>query len=137
MANKEVDKLEYQKRVHQISLLMNSKPTPFIIEFIIQKWGIKKAQAYNYIKAARKEWQKHFLNVKKNGMGYHLNKRKEIRSKAIDAGDYRLALDADKDEAKLMGIYPAEKMEVTKKVIQLGKKKKEKGKEEDKNEEKE
>jgi len=36
---------------------------------------------------------------------------KEIRDLALGADDYKTALEVDKDEAKLLGIYPANKIE--------------------------
>ena len=42
----------------------------------------------------------------------------------MNDGDVRLAFDIAKEEAKLMGVYPAEKHEETHKVILLGKKEK-------------
>ncbi len=45
-------------------------------------------------------------------------------------GDYKLAFDIAREEAKIMGIYPAEKHEEIRKVILLGKKEKPEDKEE-------
>lgn len=120
---KKADKLEKEIRVYQISLLLTRKPIKYIVEYVRQKWGIEKAQTYRYIRLARKEWDKYFSQVKKWGMAYHINKRKELRDKAIEAGDYRLALEIDRDEAKLLGVYPAEKHKIdeTKKIIVIGK----------------
>jgi len=114
------DNIEIQKRIYQVGLMLFRKPKKIIVEFIGKTWDIEKSQAYNYIRLATKEWQKYFTNVKRWGMGYHLAKRREIRDKAMEDKDYRIVLDADKDEAKLMGIYPAEKLEVKEEYIVIG-----------------
>ena len=81
------------------------------MHYIAQNWGLEKRQAFEYIKLAREEWRKHFTDVKRWGLGYHLAKRREIRNRAISNGDYKLALEADKDEARLLGLY-VEKSEI-------------------------
>ena len=125
--NKEnrVDSIEKEKRIYQISLLLRRKPMSFIVEFMRQNWGLEKAQAYRYIASARKEWQKYYANIKSSGIGYHIAQVRDLKDKAFANEDIRLALDITKEEAKLMGIYPAEKHEITeRKVIVIGKKEK-------------
>ena len=117
------DSIEKEKRIYQISLLLRRKPMSFIVEFMRQNWGLEKAQAYRYIASARKEWQKYYANIKSSGIGYHIAQVRDLKDKAFANEDIRLALDITKEEAKLMGIYPAEKHEITEgKVIVLGKK---------------
>ena len=58
-------------------------------------------------------------------MAYHVAQIRDLKDKAYTEDDMRLVLDITKEEAKLMGIYPAEKYEETRKVIILGKKEKE------------
>jgi len=112
VANNEADKIEKEKRIYQVSLLLRRKPTKYIIEFMIQKWGIKKAQAYRYIKLAREEWKKYFTNLKHAGISYHIAQMRDMKDNAITVNDYRLMFDIAKEEAKLMGIYPSEKHDV-------------------------
>ena len=126
-----IDQVEKEKRVYQVSLLLRRKPLSFIIEYIRKNWGLEKAQAYNYIKLARNEWKKYFTNLKHAGVSYHVTQMRDLKDQAFIEKDTRLVLDIAKEEAKLMGIYPAEKHEETRKVIILGKKEKEKGDEED------
>ena len=120
-----VDSVEKEKRIYQISLLLTRKPKPFIREYMKQNWNLKRTQIYRYIKLAEKEWEKYYTDFKRYGMGYYFAKRREVRDKAMEDKDYRLVLETDKDEAKLAGIYPAEKHEITeRKVIVIGKKEK-------------
>ena len=119
-----IDQVEKEKRVYQVSLLLRRKPLSFIIEYIRKNWGLEKAQAYNYIKLARNEWKKYFTNLKHAGVSYHVTQMRDLKDQAFIEKDTRLVLDIAKEEAKLMGIYPAEKHEETRKVIILGKKEK-------------
>lgn len=80
MAGKRIDEAEKEKRIHQISLMLRKKSVSFIMEYIKLTWGIKRSQAFRYIKSARKEWEKYFKNLKRSGMDYHLRRlRKEDR----------------------------------------------------------
>jgi len=132
--------VETQKRIYQISLLLRRKPISFIIEFMRKEWGLEKAQAYRYIASARKEWQKYFTNLKHAGISYHITQLRDLKDQAysrkvfigrgdnkeaITIADLGLVFEITKEEAKLMGIYPAEKhdIELTKKIIIIGKKK--------------
>lgn len=136
-----IDQVEKQKRVYQISLLLRRKSMPFIVQFIAQNWGLGKRQAYNYIALAKKEWRKYFEKFQGNGIVYHIAKLRDLNDMAhsrkvvvgtvdkkqvIQVPDLDLILDIAKEEAKLMGIYPAEKhkIEETKKYIFIGAKEK-------------
>jgi len=107
-----ISQVEMEKRVYQVSLLLRRKPTSFIIEYMIKTWGIERAQAYRYIKLARKEWQKYFEKLKGDGIAYHVTQNRDLKDKAMTDGDYKLAFDIAKEEAKLMGVYPAEKKDI-------------------------
>jgi hypothetical protein len=132
-----IDKVEKQKRIYQISLLLRRKPMSFILQFIAQNWGLEKRQAYNYIELARKEWEKYFAHLKGSGMSYHIAQLRDLKDQAysrkaiigrgdnketVTIADLGLVFEITKEEAKLMGIYPAEKhkIEEEKKVIVIG-----------------
>ena len=120
----EADKVEKEKRIYQISLMLRRKPISFICQYVAQNWGLDKRQAYRYIAEARKEWQKYFEKLKGDGIKYHIAQVRDLKDIAFNDKDTRLVLDIAKEEAKLMGIYPAEKhdIELTKKIIIIGKK---------------
>jgi hypothetical protein len=104
-----VDKVTKAKRIYEISLLLRRKPVSYILEYIKQNYKLERGQAYNYIKAAREEWKKYFEKLKGDGITYHITQFRDLKDKALDLSDYKLAFDIAKEEAKLMGIYPAEK----------------------------
>ena len=103
-----IDKIEKQKRTYEISLLLRKKSVNYILQFVAQNWGLRKRQAYNYIRLAREEWKKYFAKLKIDGMSYHVAQLRDLKDNAHDKEDYRLIFDIAKEEAKLMGIYPAE-----------------------------
>ena len=119
-----IDKVEKQKRVYQISLMLRRKPRSFIVEFMRQNWKIERAQAYRYIRLARKEWRKYFEKLEGDGISYHISQFRDIKDQAyskkvvigkgddkqvINVADLGLVFEIAKEEAKLMGIYPVEK----------------------------
>lgn len=123
---KQVNKIEYQERIHKISLLLRRKPMKFIMEFMMKEWDIKKAQAYRYIASARKEWKKYFSHLQGSGMSYHVAQLRDLKDQAYNKkvvigkgenkntvviSDLGLVFEITKEEAKLMGIYPASKIE--------------------------
>jgi len=120
-----IDQVEKEKRIYQISLMLRRKPVSFIVQYGAKTWGLEKRQIYKYIKAARKEWAKYFEKLKGDGIKYHIAQARDLKDQAFAEKDTRLVLDIAKEEAKLMGIYPAEKHEEIRKVIVLGKKEKE------------
>jgi len=122
-----IDKVEKQKRIYQISLMLRRKPINFIIDFMRQNWSIERAQAYRYIKLAKKEWEKYFSQVKRCGKSYYVAQLRDLKDQAysrkvtigrgnnkeaITIADLGLVFEITKEEAKLMGIYPSEKQDI-------------------------
>jgi len=122
-----VDQVEMEKRVYQVSLLLRRKPVSFIVQTISAKWNITDRQARNYIRLARKEWQKYFEKLKHDGMSYHVAQLRDLKDQAysrkvvigkgenkgtVVIADLGLVFEITKEEAKLMGIYPSEKHEI-------------------------
>lgn len=121
-----VGDIEKQRRVYQVSLMLRRKPVSFILEYIRENWGLENAQGYNYIRLAREEWQKYFAKLKQDGMGYHAAQLRDLKDQAyskkvvtgtgsnkktVTIADLGLVFEITKEEAKLMGIYPKEKVE--------------------------
>lgn len=122
--NNKVDQKEKQERIYKVGLMLRRKSMPFILEYIGKNWGLEKSEAYNYIRSARKEWQKYFKNLKRAGMSYHVAQLRDLKDQAyskkvvigkgddkqvITVADLGLVFEITKEEAKLMGIYPAER----------------------------
>lgn len=104
MVGKRSDKVEKERRIYQVSLLLRRRSISFIVQFIAQEWGLEKRQAFNYIKLAKEEWARYFANMKSSGIGYHISQMREIKDTAYRENDLRLVFDVAKEEAKLMGM---------------------------------
>lgn len=122
--NNKVDATEKEKRIYQVSLMLRRKSRPFILRYIKENWGLETAQADNYIRAAKREWKKYFAHLKGSGMSYHVTQLRDLKDQAyskkvvigrgdnkeiVTIADLGLIFEITKEEAKLMGIYPAEK----------------------------
>lgn len=107
-----VTKVEKEKRVYQVSLMLRRKPVSYIKQYMAKNWELRPRQCDRYIQLARKEWEKYFSQVKKCGKSYYIAKLRDLTDKAYSMNDLRLILDIAKEEARLMGIYPSEKHEV-------------------------
>jgi len=136
---KKAEMVEVEQRIYQVGLMLRRKPVSFIVDYCKKTWNIERGQANKYIKKARGEWAKYFEKLKGDGLKYHIAQIRDLKDMAyskkvvvgtvdnkqvIQVADLNLILDITKEEAKLMGIYPAEKHEEIRKVIVLGKKEK-------------
>ena len=136
---KKSEMVEVEQRIYQVGLMLRRKPVSFIVDYCKKTWNIERGQANKYIKKAREEWKKYFEKLKGDGLKYHIAQIRDLKDMAyskkvvvgtvdnkqvIQVADLNLILDITKEEAKLMGIYPAEKHEEIRKVIVLGKKEK-------------
>ena len=124
---KKADMIEVKKRIYQVGLMLRRKSVSFILQFCADNWNIENRQARNYIRKARKEWKKYFEKLEGDGISYHIAQFRDIKDKAYDQkvvigrGDDKqvievpnlgLIFEISKEEAKLMGIYPAEKHKI-------------------------
>lgn len=83
-----------------------------IVEYLEDKWGIKKSQAYNYIKAARLKMGEIFKQVNYEPLKDSVMLMENMLQKAIGSGDNKLALDILKEMNKVNQLY-VEKLDVT------------------------
>ena len=130
-----LNKIEMENKVAIISKQLLSELT--YQEICLQaseNWGISSRQVTRYIKHCYDLWHKDFEKKRKRNLDYHLAKRADLYKQAYSKKQWNICLEIIRDEAKLAGIYPAEKHVITeRKVIILGKKE-EKDKEEKGNE---
>jgi len=103
--NNKIDAIEKEKRIYQVGLLIPRKPTKFILDYIRLSWSIERAQAFNYIRLAKKEWNKYFTELERCGKAYYFAKFRHLYDKALGDNDTRLALDVTDKEIKLSGLY--------------------------------
>jgi len=124
---KKADALEVDKRTYFISLMLRRKSIPFILQYASENWKIGDRQTRTYIRRARKEWKKYSEKLKAGARAYSLAKLRDLNDMAHDkkvvvgtvdnkqiknVEDLNLILDIVKEEAKILGIYPAEKHKI-------------------------
>jgi hypothetical protein len=78
-----------------------------------QNWGVSDRQLWNYIAAADRLMKERFDAKAEHLLARHLLQRRQLYAHAMGAGDFRTALAVLQDEAKLEGLYPATKAELT------------------------
>lgn len=80
-----------------------------IVRFSAENWKITSRQVDDYIAAARKSIREATTAARDELVAEHIEIRRELRRRMIADDDYRGALTAAQDEAKLLDLYPAAK----------------------------
>ena len=109
-----VDSYTAEIRVDAVRLLLlkGQEDTPRLVQDIANKFGVNTRQAYNYIAKAKKQIEDVGAIDRAYRLSEHIALRRDLRRRARDDGDLRMELAAAQDEAKLLGLYPAERHEV-------------------------
>jgi hypothetical protein len=78
-----------------------------------RNWGVSDTQLRRYIAMADALCKERFDARADHLLARHLLQRRQLYAHAVAAGDYGTATRVLQDEAKLEGLYPAEKRELT------------------------
>jgi len=109
---KKSDKATFEQRVTVvIGLIIHGVAHRRIVPNIAETWGIEHRQARNYVRAARRQISALAEQKRKTMLADMIVRHDDLREKGYAGGDHRLVLDVDKEDAKLLGLYPAEKHE--------------------------
>lgn len=76
-------------------------------------WGLSKSSVRRLQGKALAMMKRHTETRADRVLARHLQQRRFLYARAIEAGDINAALAVAKDEAKLFGIYPSDKIEMT------------------------
>jgi hypothetical protein len=102
------------KRVDMIEgFILSGTRRAEILEFTRVHWGLAEAQTDNYIAEATALIKAEANKTREESFAEHIEFRRQIRKRAMGEGDLRVALESARDEAKLRGLYPSEKHELT------------------------
>ena len=101
-------KAEVSQRVSQVAQLRASGAEIQQIAEYAEKagWGIKLTQCYEYVHRADALLAEHVERNRDSLLAKRLLRRNVLWSKALQAGDLRLALAVEKDETALLNFYP-------------------------------
>jgi hypothetical protein len=78
-----------------------------------QGWGVSDRQLWRYVAQADALMQKTFDADRDKQFRRHVFQRRALYARAVQDGDYRTALAVARDEAQLLGLYPASKHVLT------------------------
>jgi hypothetical protein len=110
-------KAEMQRRVNEVlKLRLGGAEFPDIREYARapeQAWEVSEGQLWRYIRAADTLCKEYFDARAEHLLNRHALQRRQLYAHAMAAGDFRTALAVLQDEAKLEGLYPATRTELT------------------------
>lgn len=108
-------KLVSQQRVSEaLKLRLRGAEFPVIQEhFKTLGWDLSDQMVYYYIHKADQILEDQICQDREALFRQHVGQRKRLYAVAMGAGDYATAHRVLKDEAELLGLYPARKTEVT------------------------
>jgi len=114
------DKLQYEERINTVlGLIYRGWASTKICQNVSATWKIDPRQAYRYLRAARSRIQAVAERKRKRMADEILARHDDLREKGYIAGDHRLVLEVDKEDAKLLGLYAPERHEVDVNVREL------------------
>lgn len=115
---KKTTKAQRLQRVRDVyEKLLFDTPRPDILQYCYGKWGVSEKTVDNYIKSANELIITEVAEMRQNSLEKHITQRTLIARQAMQEGDGRLALEVLRDLAKLEGLYPSGKLEITTKDI--------------------
>jgi hypothetical protein len=108
-------KLETQQRVEEVLRirLMGAELWDIRQHASEQGWGVSDRQLYRYVAAADKLLAQSLERDREKLLNRHHAQRRALLARALEVSDLRTALAVVKDEAELLGLYPARRHELT------------------------
>lgn len=107
-------KAQKQQRIRIIyEMLLVDTSRSDIVQFGAKNWGVASRQMDKYIAESNNIIAQEAGRIQQEAFEQHLVKRANLRFKALEEGDRRLAFDILKDEAKLLDLYPDDRIKHT------------------------
>lgn len=105
--------IEYESRVETIRRLrLMPMETSTILQTMTAQWKVKPRMVYHYIEDADRRNQ-HVRDIGRVELfAEQVAIRRDLRRQSLAAGDFRTALAAAKDEAKLLDCYPVPQVDI-------------------------
>lgn len=109
---KRTDKVTYEQRLTAVmSMIARGMSSSRIVQVASANWDISTRQGWGYLKKARSRMADLVAHKREHLLEEIMARHDDLREKGYAGGDHRLVLDVDKEDAKLLGLYPAEKHE--------------------------
>ncbi len=113
MARKRCDKRTTELRIEAVyRMILDGWTSAQILQNVTRQWDIKIRMAHTYLARALQRVREEAQQDHEQLLAEHLAARRQLRREAKQAKDLRLAADILRDEAKLLGLYPAERREI-------------------------
>lgn len=103
-----------KRRIRMIyELLLTNAPRVDILQYAANNWGIKTRTTDTLIKKATDLISEEAAKIREEAMEFHLAQMALLAHRVMKDGDRRLFFDILRDKAKLLGLYPAARHELT------------------------
>lgn len=103
----------YEQRIDFVfGLILRGCRRYEVCEAVRKKWGGCNGTADRYLEVARKRLEVYLREKRETLFAEHIAVRRSLRERAVKAKDLRLELEVVRDEAKLLGLYPADRIEM-------------------------
>lgn len=100
-------------RVSEVTArLLAGEAATAVADWACAEWHISNRQAWRYVARARDGVEQEAAEARKTAFAETLLAIRALRRRAMEASDWRLALDVLREEAKLLGLYPRQPVEV-------------------------
>ena len=107
---KKADKITYEQRVNQVlALIHRGWDSTKIVQNVSAAWDVTERQGWGYVKTARNRIAKLYEHKRSEMAAEILSRHDDLRDKGYADADYKLVLDLDKEDAKLLGLYAPER----------------------------
>ena len=111
---KKADRLTTDTRTEAVrSLILSGFTVHQIVQNASKAFSVGERQVHNYINHARKSIREANKDTVDVQIAEHIAIRRRMRAKANQANQPGLELAIAQDEARLLGLYPAEKRDIT------------------------
>ena len=105
---------ELNLRIEEVKqALLSGMPRYAIVENVKKKYGVSISTGDNYIAKARKALDNDLKKARPYMLAEHIAHRRDLRTRFRKANDLHGELKAAQDEAKILGLYPAIRTELT------------------------
>jgi len=114
MADPQADQGLKEERIdHVLRLMARGWRGPVIVQNCSAEWKVTTRQAYKYLRMARARMRQAAREKEKRMLEIMLARHDDLRDKGYEEKDLRLVLEIDREDAKLLGLYPPTKIAPT------------------------
>ncbi len=104
---------EKQRRITETyALVLSGLRRAQILQIVSERFDISERMAEHYLAAAQAEIREMAMHHRDAMFAEHISHRRDMRFRARRDGNLRIELDAARDEAELLKLYPAKEVDI-------------------------